>query len=94
MGSSPHTRDKLSFCVVAFHEYRIIPAYAGQIHSLRYFSYITRDHPRIRGTNSALTILIGQNLGSSPHTRDKLLQFAVQTFYHRIIPAYAGQIYN
>ena len=51
-GSSPHTRDKSRPPVYPRHDYRIIPAYAGQI-IVKEISYsFFQDHPRIRGTNS------------------------------------------
>ena len=91
-GSSPHTRDKFTFYLFFFRYSRIIPAYAGQIMKLYTSAYMDRDHPRIRGTNSAFLYPRGSHLGSSPHTRDKCQSHKPEIPSTRIIPAYAGQI--
>ena len=74
LGSSPHTRDKSQLRYVAIMKQGIIPAYARQITFLGNFMPPTEDHPRIRGTNSMVTVLPSRLMGSSPHTRDKYLK--------------------
>ena len=91
-GSSPHTRDKSYIRHVKQRAVRIIPAYAGQIPSVRFFSFMRRDHPRIRGTNHLGMGITPEDQGSSPHTRDKSLNYARFGLIAGIIPAYAGQI--
>ena len=71
---------------------RIIPAYAGQMKFYDYSFNEGQDHPRIRGTNMMDLWLVKLNLGSSPHTRDKLLKRKMMLQIIRIIPAYAGQM--
>ena len=91
-GSSPHTRDKLFIIVRASFSLRIIPAYAGQITEFSDGKKFSRDHPRIRGTNLFSLFFSLQNLGSSPHTRDKYCSASTFMQTLGIIPAYAGQI--
>ncbi len=91
-GSSPHTRDKLKAIEGHLFLPRIIPAYAGQIFLHFYRHNTIRDHPRIRGTNEIEEPDEIAQAGSSPHTRDKLSSANRFLLFHRIIPAYAGQI--
>ena len=49
---------------------RIIPAYAGLMSEELGRPLTTWDHPRIRGTNVRVQVLLPQVPGSSPHTRD------------------------
>ena len=91
-GSSPHTRDKFLFLEDDFVSSRIIPAYAGQILTSKERFTPMQDHPRIRGTNKAITIDKICYQGSPPHTRDKLFSFPLPKSFHRITPAYAGQM--
>ena len=53
---------------------------------------VSEDHPRIRGTNFQYFQGMLNNVGSSPHTRDKLSSRRKEMLFSRIIPAYAGQI--
>ena len=71
MGSSPHTRDKYREYFYISKIDRIIPAYAGQICRSSAVETVTKDHPRIRGTNPLGKVQRCSVLGSSPHTRDK-----------------------
>ena len=90
-GSSPHTRDKRCFFKLNNFSIRIIPAYAGQTSNFPKFFCFPQDHPRIRGTNKLINSMVKTVIGSSPHTRDKLVQYAIFAKRIRIIPAYAGQ---
>ena len=71
IGSSPHTRDKYNNLYPIWIEYRIIPAYAGQIKLFHLRKRGEKDHPRIRGTNYIVNLSPLSSVGSSPHTRDK-----------------------
>ena len=93
-GSSPHTRDKFNSKVFSGRIGGIIPAYAGQILFFRSWKFYIQDHPRIRGTNLLGRLRFPTRLGSSPHTRDKSLFWKIGEQILRIIPAYAGQIYQ
>ena len=48
---------------------RITPAYAGSSHLLSAPAAAGWDHPRIRGEQIVLRILMVMLLGSPPHTR-------------------------
>ena len=50
----------------------------------------TRDHPRIRGEHSAVSIAKGEAGGSSPHTRGARYTNDGLAVANWIIPAYAG----
>ena len=93
-GSPPHTRDKSSSGIAYGLFIRIIPAYAGQIIFGHFMPTPHQDHPRIRGTNCGILSSLVPFPGSSPHTRDKYMDFVLGYVYLRIIPAYAGQIMN
>ena len=89
-GSSPHTRGAL------FHVLRlgagpgIIPAYAGSTPMATVISFAPSDHPRIRGEHTPIKPPIGDEMGSSPHTRGAPCTSTRQSIVLRIIPAYAG----
>ena len=89
-GSSPHTRGAL------FHVLRlgagpgIIPAYAGSTPMATVISFAPSDHPRIRGEHTPIKPPIGDEMGSSPHTRGAPPRRRDGDRRDRIIPAYAG----
>ena len=68
------------------------PAYAGQIKGVDNSYPRPWDHPRIRGTNRKILVIILARTGSPPHTRDKFLVSHLFDFSQGITPAYAGQI--
>ena len=72
----------------------IIPAYAGQILLINTQLKHLWDHPRIRGTNKSHKIFNHIPEGSSPHTRDKYVLMLAMVGLSRIIPAYAGQMFQ
>ena len=91
-GSSPHTRDKRDNIFDTRIYSGIIPAYAGQI-TIPFIRLGKQwDHPRIRGTNIGVKLFLKTLVGSSPHTRDKLVYRLKNLLSNGIIPAYAGQI--
>ena len=71
LGSSPHTRDKWHSPINNANFTGIIPAYAGQILYFIFIDFSIEDHPRIRGTNELIILILFKESGSSPHTRDK-----------------------
>ena len=91
-GSPPHTRDKFTLIGKSENNRRITPAYAGQMLCRSSTAILSRDHPRIRGTNSSDTLSSDFILGSPPHTRDKCIGKVESMSYIGITPAYAGQI--
>ena len=80
-GSPPHTRDKFSFVYFFFHEHRITPAYAGQICLFTSCFAISRDHPRIRGTNCiCFGCCPNCFLGDHPRIRGTNKEYSIQDF--------------
>ena len=69
LGSSPHTRGALGILRIIFIEFGIIPAYAGSTGYWAVWGRKSSDHPRIRGEHYAVTIVVRDGQGSSPHTR-------------------------
>ncbi|KXB34806.1 hypothetical protein HMPREF3187_01270 [Aerococcus christensenii] len=49
------------------------------------------DHPRIRGKKFNLFRSSSPNIGSPPHTREKVKEKRLIRFILRITPAYAGK---
>ena len=92
LGSSPHTRDKLWLKKAILFMCRITPAFAGQMKPAMRYMAMTRDHPRIRGTNLDNPYFMKVCEGSPPHSRDKSFRSVYPFLYFGIIPAYAGQI--
>ena len=93
-GSSPHTRGAPDGAVPDVPESRIIPAYAGST-ALDVQDRLTwRDHPRIRGEHRVVGLVVGEGLGSSPHTRGAHLRRHKGEKAAWIIPAYAGSTFR
>ena len=69
----------------------ITPAYAGKSHNKRHPEKGGRDHPRLCGEKTSISIFTPPALGSPPPMRgkDKNDDFGVQQI--RITPAYAGK---
>ena len=89
-GSSPHTRGAPFPGFRERQAGRIIPAYAGSTPDRHQPEHWQRDHPRIRGEHGPMSSLVGQRLGSSPHTRGALAGGVKAVAESGIIPAYAG----
>ena len=86
----PHTREPRMVGQKISSFVRITPAYAGttriQLQALRQ----SQDHPRIRGNHPILTLLLIEQQGSPPHTREPHDNTAITIKFERITPAYAG----
>ena len=89
-GSSPHTRGAHPGNGLSSFAERIIPAYAGSTLMLEFRTRRMWDHPRIRGEHGPMSSLVGQRLGSSPHTRGARGASGARIVRGGIIPAYAG----
>ena len=89
-GSSPHTRGAQNDISSVELSTRIIPAYAGCTKGSPMSSFISSDHPRIRGVHSATAAETAPGAGSSPHTRGARSMLEMIGDPERIIPAYAG----
>ena len=90
MGSSPHTRGAPRPLAPSPVGSRIIPAYAGSTGRRPRRGRSGRDHPRIRGEHTTVSIAKGEAGGSSPHTRGAPACQRSRLAPPRIIPAYAG----
>ena len=89
-GSSPHTRGALVAPDRCDGRGRIIPAYAGSTVTILQVVAGEWDHPRIRGEHYAVTIVVRDGQGSSPHTRGAPNLHPKNDNVRGIIPAYAG----
>ena len=89
-GSSPHTRGARLRQTSTPGPERIIPAYAGSTASSHFAERTCWDHPRIRGEHNPIKPPIGDDMGSSPHTRGAPAEPAAVALGRGIIPAYAG----
>ena len=70
-GSSPLTRGKLSQVLAGHPNDRLIPAHAGKTLGPRCEARASWAHPRSRGENERLVLVLGRVGGSSPLTRGK-----------------------
>ena len=71
LGSSPLTRGKLLHVMGVKHMPRLIPAHAGKTVHLLLWTARSGAHPRSRGENDSLSVLVKRDAGSSPLTRGK-----------------------
>ena len=89
-GSSPHTRGLQLTTFVTRSIRRIIPAHAGFTRHSRFLQLTPRDHPRTRGVYAHEPTPVGDEAGSSPHTRGLPPLPARVCGGPGIIPAHAG----
>ena len=68
-GSPPHTRGAATAKALVILQVGITPAYAGSRPLPAGRAAPQADHPRIRGEQYLLSLLIAIVLGSPPHTR-------------------------
>ena len=90
-GSSPRMRGKPADAPTSTGLLRIIPAHAGQTSSTRRSRFCSSDHPRACGANVFLSIVVFEQIGSSPRMRGKPRLGEHSHTGERIIPAHAGQ---
>ena len=90
MGSSPHARGALMFCMATFERLGIIPACAGSTSRYRSRARPSRDHPRMRGEHSGRLQELADEQGSSPHARGARGREPGRAVGGGIIPACAG----
>ena len=76
------------------HDIGITPAYAGKRANIISIAASIKDHPRLCGEKTDLTILMLNKLGSPPPMRGKGPPAKVQQFCAGITPAYAGKSTN
>src|SRR5439155_451954 len=87
---SPRTRDRLRGHAGRRQQGGTIPAYAGPTSTRCASALITRNDPRVRGTDWATSWRDEANRERSPRTRDRLTPTPTRTAWTRTIPAYAG----
>ena len=90
-GSSPLTRGKLPTLSNSSRQRRLIPAHAGKTVELVPVVPGRTAHPRSRGENRTLSLMICISVGSSPLTRGKLPDRGSDRKAGRLIPAHAGK---
>ena len=71
VGSPPRVREKLSPTLAHSIKSRITPACAGKTEILTIHSTFKRDHPRVCGKNSWITLRLAVVRGSPPRVREK-----------------------
>ena len=91
LGSSPLTRGKPPFGRRGSTSPRLIPAHAGKTGASRRRPRTSGAHPRSRGENVFMMVVVATDTGSSPLTRGKRLHDGCRSYRHRLIPAHAGK---
>ena len=90
-GTSPHTRGKREQGGKTMGLVRNIPAYAGKTGLCLLLALMLTEHPRIRGENVDVDMVVFDLDGTSPHTRGKQTAVCTDLPVERNIPAYAGK---
>ena len=93
-GSSPLTRGKPASGPGFGQRPGLIPAHAGKTRPWRTCRPPCRAHPRSRGENLFASMVIVPSWGSSPLTRGKHDEVAVDGSRGGLIPAHAGKTYR
>ena len=91
VGSSPLTRGKRRDRQVQEHAVRLIPAHAGKTRRCARCACRRGAHPRSRGENMAVSLILSALAGSSPLTRGKPRPRLRSRSRQRLIPAHAGK---
>ena len=90
-GSSPLTRGKPGASPKSPLRRRLIPAHAGKTFSTMTCGTASRAHPRSRGENLMVPLLLEEKPGSSPLTRGKQRWAHPLASSGGLIPAHAGK---
>ena len=90
-GSSPLTRGKLGCMSCRISCGGLIPAHAGKTRTRCQVQSQHPAHPRSRGENVFMMVVVATDTGSSPLTRGKQGIKREVTRLHRLIPAHAGK---
>ena len=91
LGSPPLARGKLRVSSAHGVQERITPACAGKTYRTDYIVRVRKDHPRLRGENSACLLRTECRKGSPPLARGKHICTACRGSRSRITPACAGK---
>ena len=91
LGSPPRMRGKEK-AVEVWPDYTgITPAYAGKSPSAIPAHWLRRDHPRVCGEKTLLSLRLEAITGSPPRMRGKALSNEFEFYPRGITPAYAGK---
>ena len=90
-GSPPLTRERRDYSRRNAHKSGITPAYAGKTHLTSSVAPYVGDHPRLRGKDCIIYLLLVFVWGSPPLTRERLHLLFLFSMILRITPAYAGK---
>ena len=90
-GTSPRTRGKQDDSQVCDLHARNIPAHAGKTVDENGNLESIQEHPRARGENNAVRIMVKTTSGTSPRTRGKPGTLRANLLLSRNIPAHAGK---
>ena len=90
-GSSPLTRGKPRSTIWATIASGLIPAHAGKTRGCYPVASAPAAHPRSRGENVFIIVVVATLTGSSPLTRGKPLGDVAPGLAGRLIPAHAGK---
>ena len=91
LGSSPLTRGKRNLLAGRNFGQRLIPAHAGKTPRPLFRGLVLPAHPRSRGENCRWEPFSLADDGSSPLTRGKPVESALNAGVIRLIPAHAGK---
>ena len=93
-GSSPHVRGAPANSILFRPTHGIIPACAGSTPTVRGWSRLRWDHPRMCGEHLSTVLKNSENEGSSPHVRGAPNVRPLAGKGDGIIPACAGSTYE
>ena len=91
IGTSSRTRGKRPTGLLDPTNSRNIPAHAGKTYLHSRFDFGCEEHPRARGENRCLGLLLRLWHGTSPRTRGKRCALHQRGLKRRNIPAHAGK---
>ena len=94
VGSSPRMRGTSHRIMEQMPCIGIIPAYAGNISCSNSCCHLSRDHPRVCGEHNNCGCGNFPEPGSSPRMRGTSVFVKPKELVLRIIPAYAGNMYE
>ena len=92
-GSSPLTRGKRCPPGRCRGLSGLIPAHAGKTTTTHRTRSLSRAHPRSRGENLWVLVVVNKTIGSSPLTRGKPKRTGQNRDVRRLIPAHAGKTF-
>ena len=93
-GSPPHARGRRITDSFVMRIRRITPACAGKTRPMRLYIALSTDHPRMRGEDRAVMVLITAFAGSPPHARGRPMAGISECETPRITPACAGKTFQ